>query len=145
MLKARLTLPLVIAALLFAGAAAGQCKTFAKNSCMPKILPYIHNGQLNTTTLMAGEHAELQMTFYSGQEYRLMVCSQAVLGQVSFRILDINRKELYNSKNDNYAASWDFKVAATQQLYIEIEVPASDSPNQIVPSGCVSILVGFKQ
>lgn len=143
-MKLKATL-ILITCLTFSTASYSQCKTFAKNACMPKILPFIHNGQLNTTTLMAGEKAELQMTFYSGQEYRLMICAQPILGSVTFKISDINKKVLYDSKDNNNATLWDFKVASTQQLFVEIDVPPANAPNNIVPSGCVSVLVGFKQ
>src|SRR5688500_15410966 len=126
-------------------AASAQCKGFVKKSCLPKVQPYTHNGQLNNAVMSSGETAELQMTFYSGQEYRILVCAQEVLGNVSFRVLDATRKELYNSTDGKDHSAWDFKVAATQQLILEIEVPPLDSPNSLIPTGCVSVLVGFKK
>ena len=123
----------------------GQCKGFTKNKCIPVLAPFIHNGQMNSTTLLAGEKAELQMIFYSGQDYRLMVCAQPILGDVSFRLMDKNKKEVFNSKDQDYVQFWDFNVVSTQQFFIEVDVPASTSKTQLVENGCVSILVGFKQ
>jgi hypothetical protein len=125
--------------------AQAQCKTFIRKTCMPKVLPFTHNGQLNSASMNAGQSAELQMTFYSGQEYRIVVCSQETLGKVSFRVLDGSRNEVFNSKLNKDAASWDFKMGATQQLTIEINVPEAASPNSLVPNGCVAVLVGFKK
>lgn len=121
-----------------------QCKSYYKKSCVPLLAPFTHNGQANSAILTAGQTAEMQMTFYSNQEYRIMVCAQEVLGKVWFRLLDSDKEEVFNSKSYNHLRSWDFKMAVTQQLTIEINIPPSDSPNSIVPSGCVALLVGFK-
>ena len=135
---------LVMAAALPFGAAA-QCKGFVKKACIPKVPPYTHNGQLNNAVMSAGEKAELQMTFYSGQEYRIVVCAQEVLGKVNFKVYDSSRNEIYDSQDGKDNSVWNFKVAATQQLTIEIETPALDSPHELGPSGGVSVLVGFKK
>jgi hypothetical protein len=121
-----------------------QCKNFAKNKCLPNIAPYIHNGQMNGAIMMAGEKAELQMTFYSGQDYRLMVCAQPILGDVAFRLLDKNKKVVFNNKDHKNVSYWDFNVTSTQQMFLEIEVPESTSKHGMIPSGCVIVLVGFK-
>jgi hypothetical protein len=121
-----------------------QCKSFAKNKCLPNMAPYIHNGQMNGATMMAGEKADLQMTFYSGQDYRLMVCAQPVLEEVTFRVLDKNKKVLFNSKDHKNVSYWDFNVASTQQMILEIDVLEPTSKHGMVPSGCVNVLVGFK-
>ena len=127
-------------------AADAQCRSFVKKQCLPKMAPFTHNGQLNTAVMAAGQMAELQMTFYSGQEYRIVVCSQESLTDVWFRLVDTNKNEVFNSKNqrDN-PNTWDFKMKSTQQLIIEIHAPESDSPNELVASGCVSLLIGFKK
>jgi hypothetical protein len=127
-------------------AAGGQCKSFVKKQCLPMVAPYTHNGQLNTAMMAAGQTAELQMTFYSGQEYRILICGQEALGKLWFRLVDANKNEVFNSKNQKNSPNvWDFKMKSTQQISIEIHAPESDSPNELVPSGCVSLLVGFKR
>lgn len=122
----------------------GQCKSFSKKQCIPSLLPYNHNGQLNNITLMPGEKAELLMTFYTGQDYRLMVCGHPILGDITFKVSDKDKKEIYNNKSGEPSSIWDFKVASTQQLILEVEVPESDSKTKMMESGCVSVLVGFK-
>ncbi len=93
---------------------------------------------------MPGEKAELLMTFYSGQDYRLMVCGQPILGDIKFRVSDQDKKEIYNSKNAQSSRIWDFQVASTQQFILEVEVPESHTKTKMMESGCVSVLVGFK-
>lgn len=121
-----------------------QCRGFVKKQ-IPKLAPFIHNGQINSSVLLSGDHAELTLTFYSGQTYRLMVTAQEILGDVHFVIKDAEQKTLFNSKEQGKFDYWDFTVESTQQLTVEVMVPDLDVPSGLVPSGCVSILVGFKQ
>ena len=102
--------------------------------------PFIHNGQMNSTMLKPGETADLQMTFYSGQDYRIVVCGEPTLTGTSFKVLDKKRKVVYDSK-DKGSNTWDFNVPSTQPLVINIDLPATNT----VASGCVAVLVGFKQ
>ena len=120
-----------------------QCKGFVKKQ-IPKLSPFIHNGQINSSVLLSGDHAELTLTFYSGQNYRILVSNQETLGNVYFVMKDAGKNQLFSSK-DQKSEYWDFTVESTQQLTIEVMVPDVDAPSGLVPSGCVSILVGFKQ
>lgn len=148
MRKILLVIFAVVVGLSFSNNVYSQCKSFTKKRCLPHLTPYIHNGQLNSTTLMAGEKAELLMTFYSGQEYRLRVCAQEVFESVTFRVLDKNRKQIFNSA-DTEAEFWDFYMSSTQQLFIEVSVPESANKTKMVAemieSGCVAVLIGFKE
>jgi len=127
-----------------------QCKSFAKRKCLPTLKPFIHNGQLNSTTLMEGESAELVMTFHAGQQYRLKVCARETLGNVSFKVMDMQRDVIFDSSKEKSAPdNWDFDVNATQQMIIMVSVPkakssSADLPGTLVQSGCVALLVGFK-
>lgn len=127
-----------------------QCKGFAKKKCLPELKPFIHNGQLNSTTLMEGESAELVMTFHAGQQYRVMICAQSSLKNVSFKMMDMNREILFSSDDEKDARHWDFNVNATQQMIILVSVPKPGKHNAakltgtLVQSGCVALLVGFK-
>jgi hypothetical protein len=126
--------------------ASAQCRAVAKKQCFPQLLPYIQNGQFNSVRLSPGETAELQVTFYAGQNYRLMVCAEGVLGDVNFKVMDADKQELYNSKKaKDDKKQWDFNVTSTQQFFVFVEVPPSDSPTKFIPEGCVSVLVGFKK
>ena len=121
-----------------------QCKGFVKRQ-IPKLSPFIHNGQVNSSVLLSGDHAELTLTFYSGQTYRILTSAQEALGDVYFIMRDANKTVLFSSKEQGKFDFWDFNVESTQQMTIEIVVPNADTPSGLVPSGCVSILVGFKQ
>lgn len=129
---------------LFTVSASAQCNMFTKKKCIPQLAPFVHNGQLNSAQLGAGESAELQLTFYAGQEYRVLICGQEIFKDINFRLKDQNNKELFNTegKNEKY---WDFKVNSTQQLTLEVKTAESDNKGGMVESGCVSVLVGFKK
>ncbi len=123
--------------------AQAQCKTFIKNECKPKLSPYIYNGQMNSAVLNQGDFAELMLTFYSNQDYRIVVCSDG-LGDVTFRLLDLQGKELFTNADHNYTDTWDFSTNSTQLLTVEVRVPENTTDEE-PKSGCVSILVGFKE
>ncbi len=123
---------------------SAQCKYFTQRKCLPQLEPYQNNGQINTTVLFEGDSAALRMTFFSEQEYRLMVCSHSSLGDsVFFKIRDMDGELLYNSKGKQ--DSWDFKVNSTQDLNVSVIVPRQkDNMTGLPQSGCVSVILGFK-
>ena len=112
---------------------------------MPKISPFTQNGQMNTTTLTSGQKTSLSLTFYSGQDYRILVCGESQLGDLTFKILDTQKKVVFDSQKNDYPDFWDFKVKNTQQFIVEVQVPESESTSSVLPTGCVSIMVGFKK
>ena len=123
--------------------ANSQCKGFAKNVCKLELLPYIHDGIYNATILSEGETAELFKTFYSGQDYRIAVCSDDKLPKIEFEVLDSDRSLLYSNKENAYSQTWDFTLESSQQLILSIQVPPSDEISDKLASGCISVLVGF--
>jgi hypothetical protein len=126
-------------------ASFAQCNTFLKKKCLPKISPFTHNGQMNVSTLFAGQSTDVNLTFYAGQAYRILVGSEEILGDVTFKVMDMNKQVVFDSKNNNYPDFWDFKAKNTQQFIVHVEVPVSASSSTVPPSGCVSVLVGFKK
>ena len=130
------------------GTVNAQCKGFTKKRCLPSLSPYIHNGQLTSAVLKPGDAADIDLTFNAGKEYKILVCSQDQIGDVQFKILDQSRKVLYESKPGEINPSWSFKVENTQQLIVQLKVPKMEKSNQqadLIPNGCVALLVGFKQ
>ncbi len=122
----------------------GQCKNFTKNKCIPQISPYIYNGQMNSAVLNEGDIAELVLTFYAKQDYRVLICAEEHLGKIIFRLHDVQNNVLFDNTKYNYANMWDFTSTATQQIRVEIEIPEGLNPSATPKSGCVSILIGFK-
>jgi len=124
--------------------ANGQCKSFAKRTCLPELGSYTHDGNYHATVLSEGEEAELYKTFYSDMEYRLSICGDEDLPGVEFTVMDVNRNILFSSREAGNAKTWDFKLQSSQQLRIILKVISSGQQSGVPSSGCVSIMFGFK-
>lgn len=125
---------------------SAQCKNFARKVCKSELTPYIHDGNYNAAILSEGEEADFYKTFYADQQYRLVICTTESLPPIEFKVIDANRNVLYSNKDHNMSKSWDFKLESSQQLRIVIKVPASGTKKSEgeIQSGCVAIMVGFK-
>jgi hypothetical protein len=141
-LKMMLAMAIVILPMSFGIA---QCTAFVKKKCMPKIKPFTLNGQMNSSILTAGQKTQMNITFSAGQDYRILVCGQEQLGEIAFKVMDLQKKVIFDSKKNNSPDFWDFKVRNTQQFIIEVQVPESESTSSVLPTGCVSIMIGFKK
>jgi hypothetical protein len=122
-----------------------QCKNFTKKEGFPALAPYTHNGQLTSAKFIPGDEAELEMTFNGGNDYRVLIVSQEIIGNVELIVLDKTRKVLFTSKAGEKNPHWDFRVKSTQQLIVQVKVAEIDKVStNIVPEGCISILTGFR-
>lgn len=122
----------------------GQCKAFAKKTCLPELGSYIHDGNYHATVLSEGEEAELYKTFYSDMEYRLAICGDEAIPPVEFTVIDADKNILFSSKQSNNTRTWDFKLQSSQQLRILVRVGSSGTNGGKPTSGCVAIMFGFK-
>lgn len=141
--------PLILAAvavggLLLSGTADAQCRSFAKNRCVPALAPYKFNESFNSAQLSPGEEAEVNLTFYSGQDYRVLVCAHPILGEVNWKLVDVNNKIVFESLADEPKPYFDVKVANTMQMKLVVWVPEQPA-GQMVHVGCVAIMVGFME
>ena len=134
-------LSLCIAGLsLLSASASAQCRTFTKRNCLPVLEGYAQNDNYNSAVLIAGDEAELSVTFLPSTEYRVAVCAHPVLGDVTFDILDQQGIRIWS--NSNGEDHVDFSLQHAQRLRFRIQVPDSDAA--ILHEGCVSLLVGSK-
>lgn len=134
---------LIVGALSLNTAFSQQCKSFVKNNCREAMGEYIPGQDFNSAKMMAGDEAEVEMTFYSGEDYRLLVCNHPVLGQVEFQVVDLSGTELFdNTKNDN-TDHFDFRVEGTKTLLVKLKAPPA-TDTSLNPQGCVAIMVGRK-
>jgi hypothetical protein len=140
--------PLLLSFLLILGTsyyAISQCNAFTKRKCIPTLKPFQHNGLLNSVSLSPGESAALEMTFYVDTDYRLAVCNDDRLGEVSFKVLRKDSSIVFDSKKFGNPKSWDFTVNSTQQYFIEVFVQNSKNKTSLDEMGCVSVLAGYKK
>lgn len=119
-----------------------QCNEYTKKECIPHLTPYTYNGQLNNAVLSEGEVAELQLTFYKDQEYRILVKGEEQLRDIQFQLYDTDHNLLYDNADEDYTGVWDFMVESTDDFIIRVIIP--DNKDDELESGCVSILVGFR-
>ncbi len=136
----------IVACLLFfvAMGAHAQCRSFAKNKCVPGLAPYKFNESFNAAQLAPGEEAEVNLTFFSGQEYRLMVCTHPILGEIDWKLVDQNNTTVFESLASDPKPHFDLKAAGTTQMRVVVSVPER-SHTDMVHVGCVAILMGFKE
>ena len=125
--------------------ASSQCKSFVKKNCLLEIEPYVYDGQLNSAILTEGDVAELLLTLYAGQDYRILVCAQEILGNVEFNMYDTNRNLIFANKDHDYITHWDLSSNTTQQLIVQVIVPKQETNAEMLHNGCVAILKGFKE
>ena len=130
--------------LLLSASAQAQCRSFAKNKCVPELAPYKFNETFNGAQLAPGEEAEVNLTFYSGQEYRVMVCVHPILGEVNWKLVDTNNKTVFESLADEPKKFFDLKAASTTQMKVVVWVPTRGK-SDMIHVGCVAILTGFKE
>ena len=135
----RLSLCIAVLSLLSASASA-QCRTFTNRNCLPVLEGYAQNDNYNSAVLIAGDEAELSVTFLPSTEYRVAVCTHPVLGDVTFDILDQQGIRIWS--NSNGEDHVDFSLQHAQRLRFRIQVPDTDAA--ILHEGCVSLLVGSK-
>lgn len=121
----------------------GQCRTFVKNNCGDALEGFIPGESFNAVKLFPGDAAEVEMTFYSEVDYRLLVCSHEVLGDVNFQLVDKDDEVIYDNADREYSEFFDFRLEGTRTFSLKIKVP-KQSDSSINPQGCVAILLGRK-
>ena len=128
--------------LLTAGWAPAQCKSLTKKKCLPGLKPYNSSSKMNAAVMRPGDRAEIMITFNSDIDYRLMLCFSGDIS-VQFKVMDTDRNVFFDSRKTKKNA-FDFNVASTQQLIVEIICEDKETLTGLVPQGCVSLLTGFK-
>ena len=123
--------------------AMGQCRGFVKNNCGEAMGDYIPGESFNAAKLFPGDVAEVEMTFNSGVDYRLLICSHEILGDVQFQLADEEGEVLYDNADNEFSESFDFRLEGTRTLQLKINIPENEE-SSINPQGCVAILVGRK-
>ena len=114
-----------------------QCKSVVKEG-IKKLAPYTHNGQINSASIKDGKPVEIHLSFYKGLYYKLQVCSEKSVGKLSFKVLDENNKEVYNSETGGDGDFWTFYSNSSQDLIIQLKSSSEKS------KGCVAVLVGMQ-
>ncbi len=118
-----------------------QCDTIA-NHCHNNnfTVSYVSDGQNYRALLFGDQEAEFESTFFGGVTYRIAACTGFSQGNLIFTVKDENNNILFDSMEQKNAPYWDFKVENTITVKISAKLDALEAP-----SGCATILIGFKQ
>lgn len=118
--------------------ASAQCSGPAKEG-IKKLAPFMHNGKLNTVTVILDEPSEVHLSVYKGLNYKFQVGSETGLGKVTFKVLDEYKTEIYNSADSKDPESWIFNSNQSQNLIVQIY------PVEKGKQGCAYIVVGIQE
>lgn len=121
-----------------------QCVNFARLVVKPQLEPFTHDGNYNATLLEEGESVELSKTFFSGEEYRLVLgVVDALPKNIRIRILNSKRQVVFDNADHKYTYVWDFRPETTDNLLIHIKIPEDENSDKI-RGGCIAIMFGIK-
>lgn len=123
---------------------SAQCKGFAKKKCAPQLEDYIPAENYNSLQMVEGEEAELYLVFVENHDYRIVVCSHPILGEVNFKIETEQGQLVFDSAENEGINIFDFSTISTEKLHLLISVPIPESSTGMVHPGCVTIMVGNK-
>jgi hypothetical protein len=140
-----ITTILFISLMLNAKNSSAQCKGFTKRNCLPELTPYSSNGQLNSAQLFPEEDAEIQLNLNKGLSYRILVCADPYLEDLTYKLYDQNEFEIFSDTLKNYSSIKDLKVTQSQNLKMKIDIPQKKNTTGIKRSGCVTIMLGYKE
>ncbi len=118
-----------------------QCDTIA-NYCHKNnfTVDYVSDGQNYRALLFGDQEAEFETTFFGGVTYRVAACTGFSQGNLIFSVKDESNNVLFDSMEQQNAPYWDFEVENTITVKISAKLDALEAP-----SGCATILIGFKQ
>jgi len=100
--------------------------------------PFVVTGQPLKAFLTGDEVAEFHTTFFEGNIYRIVACSQES-NSIIFNVFDKDRNLLFSNsdlENTNY---WDFKMEGSVECVIEAKLNSKKSS-----SGMALLMIGFK-
>ncbi len=124
--------------------ANSQCIDFAKEDGFLKLdtALYIPDGRLNAIPLSEGDNLDVYKPFFRGRQYRVVVVGAANLPKVNFKVANFQKQVIFDSKKSGND-SWEFVSDKNQNLIISVDIPATESGTP--KTGCIAVLIGFKQ
>lgn len=134
-------------ALLFLGTLSAnaqdpQCRFFGSGQCDSYLDDFKSNGQMNNAAVSPGESVSLNMVFYKGHDYRLVLCTEEHLGDVAWRVETSKGDVLFNNEDSDYAMMWDFSMQKTARFVLKVDIPGEDDEEAV--DGCIALSVGLK-
>jgi hypothetical protein len=134
--------------------AQSACSNFHRKACYMEgtrkdARQFMYNAQSKSGLFAQGTVSKLRCIVYKGNDYRISVCCETILGdKVNFKIYDARTNELLfdNTKNDD-TQQFEFAAATTRQLIIEATVPVGETKEEkgkATDAACVGLLIENK-
>ncbi len=133
-----------------------KCFGYQKDSCpTSKNIYYKINEESRSALFLKGQISRTPFTIYNGRDYRISICWDHILGsQIKFKLIDKDTNDiLYDNSTDSNSSEFEFTVAQTRDIYIEISVPGQSSTLEAegnegiiivekdIEMGCVGVLI----
>ena len=126
---------------------AQYCHNFHRSNCYRSANKFFkYNGQSKSALMAKGQSSNLNVVVYSGQDYRVSICTEPELGEkMEWRILDGKSKDvLYDNADDEYSQQFEFTCDKTRSLVFEVSVPDGETKNKrLKPTdmACLGLLI----
>lgn len=134
-----LTLIVALATPVFTNA---QCKGFVKKQCLPALESYTPSDKYNSLRMVQGEEAEMYLIFVEDHDYRVLICSQEILGDIEYQVLTDRGQVIFSSENSDGKNYFDFSTSSTEKLQVLIKVPDNEGASGMMHEGCVTVMIG---
>ncbi len=124
---------------------AASCKDFAKEGfSVLDTTVYTHDARYNALKISQGDKIDVYKPFYKGRTYKIVVSSEEILQGMTFKVVNIQKVTLYESKNIENIQTWEFTPEKNENLIITVEIPGPKEAEAEPQSGCVAVIVGYK-
>lgn len=133
-----------------------KCSGYQRDSCNKSQNMYykVHSAS-RSALFLKGQSSQTPLTIYNGRDYRISLCWDPILGnKIIFKIYDsATQSVLYDNENDNYSSDFEFTVAQTSDIIVEVAIPGSSdlanatSQDELIfvekdkEMGCVGVLI----
>lgn len=133
-----------------------KCFNYENDSCgLSENIYYKVHDLSRSALFLRGQTSRTPFTIYNGRDYRVSLCWDPILGnRLFFKIYDkATEALLYDNANDEFSIDFEFTVAQTSEIIIEITVPVNPEDTDLRSSnpliftekdkkmGCVGVLI----
>ncbi|MDA3894094.1 MAG: hypothetical protein PF517_20740 [Salinivirgaceae bacterium] len=133
-----------------------KCFGYQRDSCKvsQNIYYKVHDAS-RSALFLKGQTSKTVLTIYNGRDYRVSLCWAPVLGnRILFKIIDNETDNvLYDNANDEFSYDFEFTVAQSREIEIQVTIPGSSDLTQATNEdelifvekdkemGCVGVLI----
>lgn len=101
---------------------------------------YISDGQEYFASLKPDQKVEFRTTFFGGNQYRIVTCTDIAGGQVEFSVFDTDKNLLFSNHRYDYSPYWNFSFRSTVTCIVQVDVKQTT-----FKPGFVMMIIGYKQ